>query len=85
MEFIAHDYCGWNDRYGRFTHLPGCHTLVCQPWMDQRDWDEAQLKFLEAYPGLTVHECPDAYSTDGKPMGTTDEICERLRARMLPV
>jgi hypothetical protein len=81
--FIAYDWCGWNEQYGRFTHVPSGETRVCQTWMGQRDWDQAQLDFLQKYPGLNVHSCPvGPYSTDGRLMGTTEEICERLRLRL---
>lgn len=83
-EFIAHDWCGWNEQHGRYTHLPSGKTLVCQGWMGQRQWDQAQLEYLEGFPGLNVHDCPGPYTTDGKLMGTTDEICERLRQRLQP-
>lgn len=81
-EFIAHDWCGWNERYGRYTHMPSGDTLLCGPDMGQTQWDNAQLEFLQQHPGLTVYECPGAYNTDGKSMGTTDEICARLRKRL---
>lgn len=80
--FIVHDWCGWNDRYGRYTHMPSGATLVCQAWMGQQEWDKAQLEFLERFPGLNVHDCPGAYSTDGRLMGSTEEICARLQERL---
>jgi hypothetical protein len=82
-EFIAHDFCGWNEQYGRYTHCPSGATLVCRPGMDQTAWDRAQLEFLSKLPGLPVHSCPGTYTTEGtRLMGTTDEICERLRSRL---
>lgn len=80
--FIAHDWCGWNSRFGRYTHMPSGDTLVCEGWMGQADWDKAQLEWMKKYPGLNVHKCPGAYSTDGLLMGSTDEICQRLEARL---
>ncbi|OWK34313.1 hypothetical protein [Fimbriiglobus ruber] len=81
-EFIALDYCGWNQTYGRFTHIPSGDTLLCLPGMGQREWDEAQWLFLQQYPGLNVHMCPGAYTTDAKLLGSADEICERLVKRL---
>jgi hypothetical protein len=80
--FVAHDLCGWHLQYGRFTHMPSGDTLVQEDWMGQADWDKAQLAFFRKHPGLNVHECPGAYNTNGKLMGTTDEICARLRQRL---
>jgi hypothetical protein len=60
--FIAADYCGWNQRYGRYTVCPTGETLVCQPSMLEFEWEKGQLEFLEKYPGLNVHNCPDRYS-----------------------
>lgn len=83
-DFIAHDWCGWNERYGRFTHLPSGDTLVCQEWMGQSDWDKVQLEWFSKYPGLDVHECPAVYDRSGPLMGTTEEICARLAERLMP-
>jgi hypothetical protein len=84
LPFIAHDWCGWNNRFGRFTACPLGQTLVCQEWMGQEDWDYAQLMFLRRFPGLPVHSCPGVYTTAGtRLMGTTDEICRRLESRLL--
>lgn len=87
--FVAHDYCGWNEQYGRYTSCPGdsgreAETLVCRPGMDQTQWDRAQLDFLSKYPAdWPVHSCPGAYTTEGtRLMGTVGEICERLRKRL---
>ncbi len=80
-EFIAHDWCGFDEKYGRYTHMPSGKALVCQKWMRQADWDKAQLEFLKQFPGLNVHDCIGAYTTKGKLMGTTDEICERLQPK----
>lgn len=82
VAFIAHDWCGWNDQYGRYTHLPSGDTLVCRPGMGQDDWDRAQLQYFRKYPGLNVYDCPGAYTTDGRLMGSTDEICARLEDRL---
>jgi hypothetical protein len=81
-EFIAHDWCGWNEQFGRFTHIPSGETLVCRPGMTQSQWDKAQLEWMRRFPGLTVHSCPDRYSTDGPSMGTTEEIIARLETRL---
>ncbi len=83
MEFIAHDWAGWNENQGRFTHMPSGETLLCQRYWDQQEWDQAQLDWFRKYDEtLTVHECPGAYSTDGDLMGTAGEICERLEKRL---
>lgn len=81
-EFIAHDWCGWNENHGRFTHVPSDDTLVCQPWMKQHDWDKAQLEWFQKYPDtLTVHECPSTYTAEGtatmgtvRNRGSSDEV-----------
>ncbi len=83
--FIAHDFCGWMERYGRYTTCfpDNNETLTCAAWMTQKDWDKAQLEFLQKFPGITVHKCPGVYTTVGtEVMGTTDEICDRLRKRL---
>lgn len=81
--FIAHDYCGWNEQYGRYTVIPEGDTLVCRPDMVQREWDRAQLDFLSRFPGRTVHKCYEGpYRPTGNTLGTTEEICERLRKRL---
>lgn len=81
--FIAHDWCGWNEQYGRFTHMPSGDTLVCQAWMGQLEWDKAQLAYFRKYPGINVHRCPvGPYNTNGSIMGTTDEIILRLEPRV---
>lgn len=80
--FIAFDWCGWNDRYGRFTHVPSGDTIVCQGWMGQEDWDAKQLEFFQKYPGLTVYKCLTNYRNKGDSMGTTEEICTRLAKRL---
>jgi hypothetical protein len=85
MEFIAFDWCGWNEQQGRFTHMPSGKTLVCQQWMRQRDWDDAQMKwFQELSPELVVHKClTGAYRETGETMGTVREIVARLEARLV--
>lgn len=81
--FIAHDWCGWNENYGRYTHVPSGDTLVCKAYMNQMQWDQAQHDWLNKYPDLTVHSCPTGpYSQEGKSMGTTTEICARLQSRL---
>lgn len=82
--FIAFDWCGWNDNYGRFTHLPSGDTLVQRHGMRQHDWDKAQLEWFRKFPGLTVYNNarPGAYRPDGDVMGTTEEICQRLEGRL---
>ena len=87
MKFIAFDWCGWNEQYGRFTfcdfdsHDSG-DTLVCRPGMDQRAWDQAQLEWFRKYPGLTVYRCPESYHPNNDVMGTTEEIIQRLESRL---
>jgi hypothetical protein len=81
-EFIAHDWCGWNNNYGRYTHIPSGDTLVCKASMNQQQWDKIQLAFLSSYSGISVYECSGFYSTDNPSMGTVEEICERLRAKL---
>jgi len=83
-EFIAHDWCGLNEQYGRFTHMPSGDTLLCGGWMGQLDWDKAQLEWLQKYdPALVVHKCPDGpYRETGNTMGNVGEIVGRLRSRV---
>ncbi len=58
-------------------------TLVCQGWMGQRDWDKAQLEYFRKYPGLVVYKCPTGpYRRTEETFGTTEEICQRLEARL---
>jgi len=84
-EFIAHDWCGWNDNNGRFTHMPSGVTLLCQLYWTQKQWDRAQLDWFRKYAeNLTVHECPGAYNMEGKLLGTVAEICGRLELRLAP-
>lgn len=87
--FIAHDWCGWDDRYGRYTVVPGAQTLVCRPDMSQVAWDKAQLEFLKPYagqsPSLIVYECADQsgpYRPSERTLGTVDEIVARLERRL---
>lgn len=81
--FIVHDWCGWDERQGRFTHSPSGDTLLCPPDASQRSWDRAQLAWFRKYPGLTVHRCPTGpYRETGDTMGTTEEICARLEGRL---
>lgn len=81
-EFIAHDWCGWKQQYGRFTHMPSGDSLICQAWMGQSDWNMAQLGWFLKYPGLTVYNCVGAYTTDAPSMGTVNEIIIRLETRI---
>lgn len=85
-KFIAFDWCGWNENYGRFTLVDAtCETLVQQAYMNQRQWDQSQLEFFRRFPGLTVYRCPGSYFPDPKNvMGTTEEIVKRLEARLNP-
>jgi hypothetical protein len=82
-DFIAHDWCGWNEQQGRFTAMPNGETLVCQPWMGQNDWDKAQLEWFKRFSGsVVVHRCGDGpYRETGNIMGTVAGIAARLRAR----
>jgi hypothetical protein len=85
-EFICHDWAGWNEQYGRYTHMPSGATLRCEGWMKQHDWDAAQLEWLKKYDGsLVVHKCPRGpYRETGDTMGTVAEITERLSRRLSP-
>lgn len=79
MNFIAYDRAGWNRGSDRFTHMPSGKTLLRQRYMNQDEWNKAQLEWFRQFDGsLTVHDCPEAYSTDGRLMGTVAEICKRL-------
>lgn len=81
--FIAFDWCGSFQYYGRFTHCPSGDTLVQRQGMTQKIWDQTQLKWFRKYPGLTVHNCSDCpYSSSAPSMGSTEEICERLEKRL---
>ncbi len=75
QQVIIHDWCGWDEQYGRYTHSPSGDTLVCQAWMRQRDWDKAQLSFLQKYPDIQVR-FQDGTSEN------TDTICARLIERL---
>jgi hypothetical protein len=82
-EFIGFDWAGWNDSQGRFTHIPSGETLLCQRHWDQAEWDRQQLVWFNEYsPDLKVYDCPGAYNTDGKLLGTLAEICSRLERRL---
>lgn len=82
--FIAHDWCGWNETYGRYTHVPSGTTLVCQAWMGQRDWDKAQKKWLSKFGGsLVVHKCNEGpYRETGNTLGTVEQIIASLSANL---
>ncbi len=75
-EQINHDWCGWDERYGRYTHSPSGDTLVCQGWMRQKDWDKAQLEYLQKYPQVEV------FNNKGESWGTTDTICAKLTEKL---
>ena len=82
-EFIAHDWAGWDENQGRFTHVPTGNTLLFQRYWNQAEWDAAQLEWFKKYDGsLTVHDCPGAYNTEGRLMGIVSEICGRLERRL---
>ena len=81
--FIAHDWCGWNNQHGRFTAMPNGETLVSQGWMNQSQWDRAQLEWFRRFDGhVTVHECPGVYSDTAPVMGTVADIRQRLEGRL---
>ena len=84
MNFVAFDYCGWQDRYGRFTVVPDGETLVQGAWMRQEDWDKAQLEWFSKLDGdLVVHRCERGpYRETGDIMGTVEEIKQRLKGRL---
>jgi hypothetical protein len=85
VQFIAFDWCGWNERYGRFTALPSGDTIICQGWMGQHDWDKAQLEWFKRFDGaVVVHRNTGAgpYRETGDLMGTVAEIVERLVTRV---
>ena len=81
--YIVFDWCGFGDRYGRFTSMPDGKTLVCQAWMAQSDWDKAQLEWFKQFDGrMTVCRCESGpYRKTEDVMGTVGEIVERLRIR----
>lgn len=83
-QFVCHDWCGWNEKYGRFTHMPSGSTLVCRAWMGQSDWDSAQLEWFSKLDGdLIVHKCPTGpYRETGDTMGSVSEIVTRLNNRL---
>jgi hypothetical protein len=81
--FIAFDWCGWSEQYGRFTHMPSGETLLQKRWMGQTDWDQCQLEWFKKFPDLIVCRCPTGpYVINENTMGTTNEICERLEKRL---
>jgi len=86
-EFIVFDWCGCNSNYGRFTHMPTGRTLVCQAWMRQEHWDDAQLKWFKQFDGnIVVHRCLSGpYHETGDTMGTVAEIIGRLEKRVIPL
>lgn len=82
--FIAHDWCGWNERNGRFTHMPSGKTLLCEDWMGQEAWDKAQLAwFTQLDENLIVHKCPDGpYRETGNTYGSVTDIIKKLKERL---
>lgn len=82
VPFIAFDHCGFNNQYGRYTHIPGGETLVCLSGWGQKEWDKAQLVFFSKYPGLTIYHCPGIYRANNQPLGNTDELCAKLKLRL---
>ena len=82
--FVAFDWCGWNDQYGRFTAMPDGATLTCKAWMGQADWDAAQLDWFQQFsPDIVVHRCETGPYRDT--MGTVGEIVKRLKSRCCAV
>lgn len=85
-KFIAFDWCGWNDKYGRYTLIDpnNCDTLLQRGHYDQQQWDRVQLDWLRKYPlELVVYNCPNAYVADhNQKIGTVAEIIERLERRL---
>lgn len=84
--FIAFDWCGWNDCYGRFTHMPSGDTCLQPSDANQREWDAKQLTFFRKYPGFKVCRCPTGpYVLNNDIIAwTTEEICARLEKRLEP-
>jgi len=85
MEFIAYDRAGWGENTGldRLTHMPSGNTLLCHRAWGKRERDQARLDWYRNYDGwLTVHCCPEAYSTAGLLLGTVAAICERIERRL---
>lgn len=82
-EFICHDWAGWNEQMGRFTHLPSGDTLLCQRWMGQLEWEQAQAEWFKRYnPAILVHKCRSgAYRKTGDTMGSVGEIIQSLPER----
>jgi hypothetical protein len=83
-EFIAFDWCGAMDSYGRFTHMPSGKTLVQEKWMGQSDWDSKQLEWFKTFDSaLVVHKNLQngAYRETGDTFGTVGEIIEKLERR----
>jgi hypothetical protein len=80
-EFIAFDYCGWSEQYGRLTHVPTGETLVCKSCWGQQDWDIAQATFFDKFLNIKVYDCagPGSYRPNDKCWGTTEYLAEKLR------
>jgi hypothetical protein len=81
IAFIASDWCGWGDRYGRYTHIPSGETIIEYPYDDQSSWDARQVAFFRRHPGLRVYVCLGRYTDEWEPTGTTDEILAKWEAR----
>ncbi len=89
INFVAHDFCGWAENYGRFTVVSQStdtngNTLVCRSGMNQAQWDRAQLNwFSQLDQTLVVYKClRGPYAPNDSPMGTVKEICDRLKLRL---
>lgn len=67
-EFIALDWCGWNQQQKRYTHMPSGNTLICHNKSEE-------LEFLRKYPDLKVYYCNESYFSKRKYIGKTDEFC----------
>lgn len=83
-DFIAFDYCGWNEQQGRFTRVSDGKTLVCQRWMGQMEWDSAQLEwFKQMAPELVVHKCLEGpYRQTDDIFGSVKGIIDKLERRL---
>lgn len=75
-EFIAVDFCGWNESITRYTHVPSGETLL----ETKKAWATKRIEFLKKYPGIPVHVCPGRYTTEGtRCLGSTEEWAEKVR------
>jgi hypothetical protein len=84
IEFVAFDWCGWDERQGRFTHMPSGKTIVQGVDATQKGWDAKQLAFFKEYPPSTpVCRCPDGpYRLNDNRMGTCGSIVDKLTSRL---